>query len=215
MQKGEIVFEPNVDAFQLSAATVDLRVGWNFYIPERWKYTDKGRVAINADYSDNAQIQDHYQMVKIKPGQYFEILPEESIIASTLEKITLNSGRLTGVLFPRSSAARRGLAIESGIVDPYFSGNLIISIRNNNDHVVRIYPGERVCQIQIHEISDELTKEEANKKGLNDPKYYAATPYNLGVKPDPQEEMELLRNGAIEDLKIKFKLPTDTIELWR
>jgi dCTP deaminase len=206
LQKGEIMFEPGIDAFQLSAATIDLRVGWSFYIPERWKYTDKGRVAIQADYSDSAQIQDHYQLIKIKPGQYFEILPGESIIVAALEKITINSGLLMGMLYPRSSAARRGLTVDSGVIDPYFSGNLVIPLRNNNDHVVRIFPGERICQVQIHELSHELTKDDATKKGLNDPKYYATTPYNLGVKPDPQEEMDLLRAGNIDGLKEKYKL---------
>jgi len=206
MQKNELVFEPNVDAFQLSVATVDLRVGWSFYIPETWKYTDKGRLAVIADYSDGTQIQEHFQLIKLKPGQYFEILPGESIIASTLEKISLNSGRLMGVLYARSSAVRRGLTIESGVIDPYFSGNLVIPVRNNNNHVLRLYPGERICQIQFQELSDELNKEDATKKGLTDPKYYASTPYNLGVKPDPQEELGLLRLGDIDGLKEKFKL---------
>lgn len=206
IQKNELVFEPGVDAFQLSAATVDLRVGWSFYIPETWKYGEKGRVAIMADYSDNSLIQENYQLIKLKPGQYFEILPGESIIASTLEKVSINSGKLMGVLYPRSSATRRGLTVQSGVADPFFSGNLVIPIRNNNYHVVRIYPGERICQMQFQELSDELSKEEATKKGLTDPKYYAATPYNLGVKPDPQEELELLRGGNIETLKEKYKL---------
>jgi dCTP deaminase len=206
LQKGELAFEPGIDAFQLSAATIDLRVGWSFYIPDTWKYGDKGRLAIMADYSDNSLVHEHYQLIKLKPGQYFEILPGESIIASTLEKITLNTGRLMGVLHPRSSATRRGMTIESGVIDPYFSGNLVIPIRNNNYHVLRIYPGERICQVLFHELTDDLSKEEATKKGLNDPKYYATTPYNLGVKPDPQEELEFLRNGTLDNLKEKFKL---------
>jgi len=206
IQKGEINFEPGIDAFQLSAATIDLRIGWSFYIPQTWRFTDKGRLAITADYLDSSMVQDNYQLIKLKAGQFFEILPGESIIASTLEKITIKSGKLVGILHPRSSSVRRGLSIQSGVVDPYFSGNLVIPIRNSNPHILRLYPGERVCQILFKELTDELSQEEANKKGLADPKYYAATPYNLGVKPDPQDELDLLRSGALENLKEKFKL---------
>jgi dCTP deaminase len=200
----ELIFEPALDAFQIQPAAMDLRIGWSFYIPYTWKYNERGRVAVTADYVDYSTASENFQLLKLKPGQYFEILPGEMIIASTLEKITINNGKIVGMLHPRSSSSRRGLSIESGVIHPFYSGHLMIALRNDSHHVIKIYPGERLCQVIFQEISGVLTVEEAAKHGLHEAKYQSATPYNLGIKPDSQEELDLLRGGKIEEIKANF-----------
>ena len=212
-EKEELNFTPQLDAFQMQPAAVDIRLGWSFYIPHTWKFDENGRSAVVADYMDYKKIQENYQLIKLKPGQYFEILPGESIIASTLEKITINSGRIMGILHPRSSSSRRGLSIESGVIDPFYSGNLIMPMVNNTHHALRIYPGERICQVVFYELKEELSKDEASKHGMQEAKYHTATPYSLGMKPDTQEEVELLKQGRVEQIKQQFptkKEPTNT-----
>jgi dCTP deaminase len=199
----KLQFEPELDAYQMQPASIDLRIGWSFYIPYTWKFTEKGRVAVVADYLDYSSTHENFQLVKLKPGQYFEILPGESIIASSLEKIILGSGNLIGLLYPRSSSSRRGLKIESGLINPKYQGHLIIPMTNNSHHVIKIYPGERLCQLVFHELSDELTSDEALIHGFQDAKYQNTTPYGLEVKIDKQEEIDLLKQGRIDELKKK------------
>ncbi len=84
-------FDPPIDAFQLQPAAIDIRVGWSFYIPHTWKLTENGRESVVADYVNHTSLEENFKLIKLQPKQYFEILPGESVVASTLEKIHLNS----------------------------------------------------------------------------------------------------------------------------
>jgi len=206
MEDNKIIFEPNLDGFQLQPNSIDLRLGYSFYIPVSWKMNEKGRVAMTADYLDYNAPQEQLQLIKLKPGQYFEILPHEFIIISTLEKIILNADDIVGNLQPRSTALRRGLQITGGTIDVHYSGHLTIPLVNNTNHTLRLYPGERICQIQLFKLAGPLTKEEASKHGLQDAKYMEATPYGLEAKSDNQEEIDFIKTGKMEELKNKFNI---------
>lgn len=202
----QIEFTPAPDQYQIQPCSVDLRAGWSYYSPLISRYNEKGRLAVIADYLDYTATNENFKLLKLSPGQYFEILPNESIIASSLEKVCLNTGKVMGILYPRSSSSRRGLAIESGIINPHYHGHLIIPMTNNSHHVIKIYPGERLCQLVFHELNDNLLTEETTKHGLQEEKYQNATPYGLEIKPDAQLEMDLLKQGRLEDLKNQFQI---------
>ncbi|KKR06803.1 MAG: Deoxycytidine triphosphate deaminase [Parcubacteria group bacterium GW2011_GWC2_39_14] len=206
MTSGALAFTPELDEYQLQPNSIDLRVGWSFYIPDTWKFDERGRTAVIADYLNYQNVEEYFKLIKLKPGQFFEILPKETIIISTLEKITLNSGRLAGNLFPRSSALRRGLQINTGVVDCRYSGQLTIPVVNNSNHIIKIYPGERICQLQLFELASELTVEEAKAHGKQSAKYEGSTPYGLEAKVDANEEVDLIKAGKIDELKTQFKL---------
>ncbi|HUT22134.1 MAG TPA: dCTP deaminase [Candidatus Bipolaricaulota bacterium] len=205
LKENKITFEPNLDGFQIQPNSIDLRLGHSFYIPVSWKLNEQGRVAMSADYLDYHAPQDKLQLIKLKPGQYFEILPHEFIMISTLEKISLNNDNIVGNLQPRSTALRRGLQITGGAVDVHYSGHLIIPMVNNTNHILRLYPGERICQLQFFELKSPLSVEEAKKHGLQDAKYNEATPYGLEAKSDSQEEIDLIKAGKIDELKSKYQ----------
>ena len=208
LNNNTLIFDPPIDAFQLQPAAIDIRVGWSFYIPHTWKLTENGREAVVADYVNQSSLEENFRLIKLQPKQYFEILPGESVVASTLEKIHLNAGNIAGILHPRSSSSRRALSIESGVIDPYYSGNLIIPIRNNSVHSLKIYPGERVCQIVFYELKEDIPKKEAGKHGVQEAKYHTATPYSLGTKPDSKEEVQFIQNGTLQDLKQSYTITT-------
>jgi dCTP deaminase len=198
---GKLGFEPALDGFQNQPHAVDLRLGMVFYLPKIWKLTDEGREVLNVDVTESAG--DNFEKIELKPGQYFELAPGESIIASTLEKVSLNADDLMGVLYPRSSINRRGLSVDlTGIVDAHYCGHLMIPILNKtSSQVIRIYPGERICQIVFQTLSSELSKEEALRHGKNGAKYDGCDAKNLASRKDADEEMELIRNGDFDALK--------------
>ena len=202
----QIVFTPNLDEFQLQPSSVDLRLGWSFYTPITWKYNELGRIALNADYLNYQKIEEYFKLIKLNPGQYYEILPNEFIIVSTLEKITLNCGDLVGTLYPRSSAIRRGLQIQAGVVDCYYDGQLTVPVVNTSNHIIKLYPGERIVQLQFSTLASELTREEAQMHGRQTAKYSGSTPYGLEAKTDNNEELDLIKLGKIDELKNNFKL---------
>ncbi len=197
----KLIFEPELDGYQNQPHAVDLRLGTVFYIPKMWKVTDKGREILTVDVTENAQ--DTFEKIELKPGQFFELAPGESIIASTLEKISLKSDDLMGVLYPRSSINRRGLSVDlTGIVDAHYSGNLMIPIFNKTaNQVIRIYPGERICQLVFQKLTSDLSPTEANLHGKISAKYEGANANELALKKDDDLEIELIKKGDLETLK--------------
>ena len=199
--EGKLKFAPALDAFQNQPHAVDLRLGTTFYLPKIWKLSDKGREVLNVDVTEVAG--ENFEQIKLTPGQYFELAPGESIIASTLEKVSLNADNLMGILYPRSSINRRGLSVDlTGIVDVHYSGNLMIPILNKtSSQVIRIYPGERICQIVFQTLMQDIDKEEAKRHGKGAAKYDGCGADSLASRKDADEEVELIRKGDFEALK--------------
>ncbi|MEK7647927.1 MAG: dCTP deaminase [Patescibacteria group bacterium] len=203
---GKLAFTPALDSFQLQPNSIDLRVGWSFYVSKTTELTTGGRIGVAADYLEYAQPKEYYQLIKLSPGQCFEIQPKEFVIISTLEKVTFNDGTYAAMLSPRSSVIRRGLIIEGGVVDAFYNGHLIIPAFNSTNHAIKMYPGERVCQLVFHSLSSALSREDATKHGTADAKYQDATPYGLGAKTDSKEEVDFIRSGNIDGLKSQFQV---------
>lgn len=203
----KLEFEPELDQFQIQPNSIDLRVGWNFYIPKTWEYNEKGRVALNLDYLESSKKKDIYKIIRLTEGQYFEILPGEFVIISTLEKIKLNEGDLMAVLFARSSVIRRGLIVESGTIDSRYNGYLMLPVINNTrDQVIRLYPGERICQLVFHKLESNITEEEAKIHGVAKAKYLESTPYGLEARCDSEDEINFIKKGKLKELKNSYKI---------
>ena len=204
-----LIFDPPIDAFQLQPHAVDLRLGTTFYIPKSWQLTANGREALNIDYlNDRKPSKEYFDLIELQPKQYFELLPNEFVIASTLEKISINDLKLMAVLYPRSSFNRRGLSVNlTGIIDCGYSGNLVIPIQNNtNNQVIKIYPGERVCQLVFEELSTPLKEGEHNIHGVKKAKYHESNNNNIEYKPDKDEEVDFISSGNLDELKKKYSI---------
>lgn len=201
IEKGCLSFEPALDRFQNQPHAVDLRLGTVFYLPKMWEVTERGREVLTVDVTETAG--DNYEKIELKPGQYFDLAPGESIIASTLEKVCVESPDLMGILYPRSSINRRGLSVDlTGIIDTFYCGNLMIPILNKTtSQIIRIYPGERICQVVFHKLAQELTREEALIHGKVAAKYNDCDGHNLSSKKDDNEEINYIKNGNLEGLK--------------
>lgn len=203
---GRIRFAPDLDKFQLQPHAVDLRLGYKFLIPKNWTVTERGRKAINISIDDAENHREQFDEVVLEPGQYFDLLPNEFVIATSLERIEMNAGNLMAILFPRTSTNRRGINLSlSGIIDAGYKGNLIFPMKNEaGDQVLRVYPGERVCQVIFEELHSPLSTEEANLHGLAAAKYSdAASP---SFKLDKEDERKMLIEGKLNELKDQFKI---------
>ncbi len=200
----KLVFLPELDGFQNQPHAVDLRLGTTFYIPKIWDLTDRGREILTVDVTESAG--KNYEKIELNPGQFFDLAPGESIIASTLERIELHAPDLMGILYPRSSINRRGLSVDlTGIVDAFYAGHLMIPILNKtSSQVIRIWPGERICQIVFQKLSQEIDRDEALRHGQVSAKYHEADGKNLASKKDSNQEIDLIRSGNIDELK-QFK----------
>lgn len=200
LKTGTLGFIPALDVFQLQPHAIDLRLGFTFLIPRHWTLTQRGRIALEMDQLSGAAT--HFDTVELEAGQVFDLLPNESVLVSTLEKIKMPA-YLVGEMFPRSSVNRRGLAVDlSGIVDAGYEGSLIIPVRNNSAFsVVRLYPGERFCQLTFTRLNTAATVRRSR---------YHQRDVAIGVLPEQdQEEVNLVRQGAIDELKATFRVKTE------
>ncbi len=199
----EIIFTPALDKFQLGSHSIDLRLGFTFMVPKFWHVTKKGREAISIDYLNN-KAGSHFEVVELEQGQCFDILPGEYVIFSTLEAIKL-PGNIMAVLYPRSSVNRRGLSVDlTGIIDAGYEGHLIIPVRNNTkSQTIRVYPGERFCQLVFEELSG--TPVELSKNPYHG-RYNNMDVVKGFLKEKSSTEVQLIYKGDIKKLKEKFTL---------
>lgn len=200
--KGDIGFTPNLDSFQLQAHAVDLRLGYTFLIPKMWQMTKAGREALTIDHFDKNRPQ-YFEVIELEQSQHFDLLPNEYILVSTLEKIKVPLD-LMAVLYPRSSTNRKGLSVDlTGIIDSGYEGQLTIPIRNNtNSQVVRLYPGERFCQV-VFESLDEIAQDARQSR------YHKRDIIEGFVRDQDkkeEEEIALIQSGDIKKLKSDFKI---------
>lgn len=205
IESEDLRFTPELDKFQMQPHAVDLRLGYKFLIPRNWTVDDQGRRAIKVAIDDVEAHREQFDEIQLQPGQYFDLLPNEFVIGTSLERIEINSMNLMAILFPRTSTNRRGINLSlSGIIDTGYKGNLIFPMKNEaGDQVIRIYPGERVCQVIFQELTEPLTPEEANLHGMTAAKYTESGTQNF--KLDKDEERQLLITGKLDDLKNQYK----------
>jgi len=210
IESNQIVFTPPLDQFQLQPHAIDLRLGYKFLIPKNWIVDNRGRCAIKISIDDINIHKEQFEEVILKPGQYFELLPNEFVIGTSLEKIELNAPNLMALLFPRTSTNRRGIDLSlSGIIDNGYKGHLIFPMKNEaGNQVIRIYPGERVCQVIFEELTSPLLIEEANRHGVTTAKYTNID--SETYKSDKDEERMLLMDGKLNEIKQRFEYKKTT-----
>lgn len=203
IKSGELKFTPNLDSLQFRPHAIDLRIGYKFRVPKRVFAPDKNISGRSATVLDHLSVNGgqfmHYEEITLKPGQYFDVLPGEWIMGFTLESVNIKSNTLMAVLYPRSSVNRRGLGLDlTGIVDSGYSGNLMIPIHNTTSmQVLRLYPGERMCQLVFERL------EQPVREGYVGRYSGSGKPY---LNEKETREIELITAGKIHTLKQEFKL---------
>lgn len=197
IKKGDISFTPHLDTFQLQEHAVDLRLGFTFMIPKSWHLTPKGRESLDLIHFDKTNSH-FFDIVELEQGQYFELLPQEYVLVSTLESVKVPKD-LMAVLYPRSSTNRKGLSLDlTGIVDSGYEGQLTLPIRNNtHSQIVRLYPGERLCQLVFETLSEPVNarKSKYHKRDIIE-----------GISREKTEEVELILSGDIKKLKNEYNI---------
>lgn len=198
---GKISFDPGLDSFQLQAHSVDLRLGFTFLVPKSWHVTKAGRESLHIDYFAPQKKAEYFDIVELEQGQFFDLLPGEHVLVSSLESLKIPDD-LMAVMYPRSSTNRKGISVDlTGIIDSGYEGQLVIPVRNNTQfQTVRLYPGERFCQVVFEKLAQDVVarKSRYHQRDIID-----------GVDVDSLEqerdkEIKLITTGEIRKLKAEF-----------
>ncbi|HEX5796880.1 MAG TPA: dCTP deaminase [Candidatus Saccharimonadales bacterium] len=200
VKEGGLGFKPGLDSFQLQAHSVDLRLGFTFLVPKSWYVSKAGREQIHMDFYA-ANKKEHFDIVELEQGQFFDLLPDEHILVSSLESVKLPAD-LMGVMYPRSSTNRKGISVDqTGIIDSGYEGQLVIPIRNNTQsQTVRLYPGERFCQIVFQRLSGEV---KARKSRYHRKDIIEGVDVD-SLENEREKEIKLITKGDIKELKKSY-----------
>lgn len=90
---------------------------------------------------------DGHLIDRLGKNDEFVIKPNQFVLAHTLEKINMPVN-LLGIVKGKSSLARKGLIIEfAGFIDPGFSGQITLELKNVSDKPVVLKKHMRICQL--------------------------------------------------------------------
>lgn len=86
-------------------------------------------------------------------GDTFDVAPGQFILAHTLETVTVGAC-LAVQVYGKSSIGRLGLEVENaGYVDPGFSGQVTLELKNSTAFPIRLTVGMPICQIVAHRLT--------------------------------------------------------------
>ena len=171
IQSGRLTFNPSLDADQIKATAIDLRLGYNFstYPYDSSSLPENVRSILSqaVDLRDEGKVVEFINYLRrennrtLQPGQPIEIQPRSLLLAETLEEFKLPNdiaARIEG----RSTYARLGLAVHQTApsVKPAWSGQLTLEIVNNGPFTYRLYPGMRLCQLILERLESPILSPE-------------------------------------------------------
>lgn len=77
----------------------------------------------------------------------FELYPGQQAIVNTNIAVELGSN-VAGIIKPRSGwAAKYGVAIQAGVIDPDFRGAIQVILINLGERPLQVYHGDRIAQL--------------------------------------------------------------------
>jgi len=142
IQEGVVKIEPFSEE-QIGPGSVDLHISDTFFVFR--KVRDIYHITNESDYRKVTQ--------EIKVKDYFLLMPGESALGLTLEKITLPDdicGRLEG----RSRFARLGLLVHitASFMHPGISNHQVLEMYNASPIPLAIHPGTSICQFVFEQM---------------------------------------------------------------
>jgi dCTP deaminase len=123
----DLVIEPPPSDKQLQPASIDFRLGSEYYVPATDRYY-------------------HADAIDVEPGQF--------LLGSTIETIELPTD-VAAFLTGRSTIGRQGLMmhVTAGFVDPGFCGQLTFEMVNVSADPICVHTGDRIAQLVLVELS--------------------------------------------------------------
>ena len=159
LKKGDLKIDsPRGDIkLDVHASSVDFRLGNVFKLYEHSKLAIID--PIKKDATSKA-----IRTIEIPKDEPFIIQPGEFVLGVTEEVVTVPDDLVVRVE-GRSSLGRLGIIVHAtaGYVDPGFSGTITLEISNINRLPIALYPGMRICQIAIEEMTSPVLEPYSKK----------------------------------------------------
>lgn len=146
-----LFLDPLLDKDQIGNVTVDLRLGYDFLVSilTRNPYIGIAR----DDPFPHRGIESYFQETRREVGERFILYPNQVVLTTTLEYLSLPRDTYADVL-SRSSYTRLGIHVNT-MVQPGFRGCIPLELFNHGNNAIELVVGSRICQARFFKAQDE------------------------------------------------------------
>jgi dCTP deaminase len=155
-----LFIDPLLDTSQIGAVSIDLRLGYDFQVSILTR-----KPSISPGIEENQRsIQSYFQETRRKVGETFVIYPNQLVIGTTLEYISLPTTIYADVL-SRSSYTRLGVMVNT-MVQPGWRGCFPLELANSGSTPIELTVGARIVQCRLSCIDDpqEYLRKDTSRK---------------------------------------------------
>jgi dCTP deaminase len=183
--KDSLFIDPLLEENQIGGVTVDLRLSYDFSVSilSRKPFVEIG----GSEKGVKRGISSYFQETRRELGDKFVLYPNQVVLGSTLEYLSLPPNVYADVL-SRSSYTRLGIHINT-MLQPGFRGCAPLELFNHGNNAIELIVGSRICQVRLFEVSEnnEYLKEQTNRK------YYGEIRLALSKAVDDTEISKLIK----------------------
>jgi dCTP deaminase len=183
--KDSLFIDPLLEENQIGGVTVDLRLSYDFSVSilSRKPFVEIG----GSEKGVKRGISSYFQETRRELGDKFVLYPNQVVLGSTLEYLSLPPNVYADVL-SRSSYTRLGIHINT-MLQPGFRGCAPLELFNHGNNAIELIVGSRICQVRLFEVSEnnEYLKEQTNRK------YYGEIRPALSKAVDDTEISKLIK----------------------
>jgi dCTP deaminase len=174
---------PLLERSHVGKITTDLRLGYDFLVSIN---TRKPVIEINERESDDYRgISSHFQMTRRDLGDNFILYPNQLVITTSLEYISVPDNMFLEIM-SRSSYTRLGIHV-STTIQPGYRGCIPIELFNHGNNAIQLVSGSRLFQAKIFKLAESHDYLSPNKFR----KYYGHT-RPLPSRANTDSDLEIL-----------------------
>ena len=150
---GDSIFlDPLLDQGQIGSVTVDVRLGYDFLVSV---VTRKPYIELSAQSGITRRgVSSYFQETRREIGDRFVLYPDQVVLTTTLEYLSLPPDVYADVL-SRSSYTRLGVHINT-MVQPGFKGCVPLELYNHGNNAIELVVGSRICQMRFFNMSGDV-----------------------------------------------------------
>lgn len=164
IEEESIFIDPILDSDQIGAVSVDIRLGYDFFVSI---LTRKPFIQLAPSQdSPLRSVASYFQETRREFGEKFILYPNQTVISTSLEYLSLPSNVYADLL-TRSSYNRLGISLNT-MIQPGFRGCFPIELHNNGNNAIELIVGSRLFQARFFRIDGNVTYFENARKYYGD-----------------------------------------------
>lgn len=147
-EEDSIFLDPLLDEQQIGPVTLDVRLGYDFLVSV---VTRKPYIELAAQSGASRRgVSSYFQETRREVGDRFVLYPDQVVLTTTLEYLSLPTDVYADVL-SRSSYTRLGVHVNT-MVQPGFKGCVPIELYNHSNNAIELVVGSRICQMRFFKL---------------------------------------------------------------